>query len=141
MTAPALPNEVFLSFSANNGRFASKLTGVLRSHGVPVWYSNTNIGGAQDWSDQITEALERCDWFAVVLSPQAEQSRWLKREVIYALGMDRYADRIIPVLYRPCNLSKITFALKTIQHVDFRANHKQGFRDLLGIWGLGYNGK
>ena len=134
------PRELFLSHNSNNRRFAAKLARVLRAHGIPVWYSDTSITGAQEWNDKITEALDRCDWFAVVLSPQAAQSKWVKREVIYALGADQYNDKIVPILYRPCDFRKISFALNTIQYVDFRADHQNGYRNLLRIWGIGYNG-
>ncbi|MDE0040336.1 MAG: hypothetical protein OXU77_22650 [Gammaproteobacteria bacterium] len=43
---------------------------MLREHGVPVWYSDTNIRGAQQWHDEIGAALRRCDWLIVVLTPE-----------------------------------------------------------------------
>jgi hypothetical protein len=62
-----LPREVFLSHSARDRRFVERLAGVLREHGIPVWYSRTNIVGAKQWHDEIGKALTRCDWFVVVL--------------------------------------------------------------------------
>jgi threonine aldolase len=44
-----LPNEVFLSHSSFDRQFASELAEVMRRHGIPVWYSQTNILGAQQW--------------------------------------------------------------------------------------------
>lgn len=41
--------------------------------------SKEHIGGAQEWHDEIGAALDRCDWFPVVLSPQSVASRWVKR--------------------------------------------------------------
>lgn len=68
-----MPTEVFLSHSSTVRDFASRLAEMLRRHGVPVWYSETNIVGARQWNDEIGEALRRCDWFVVVLS--ARRSR------------------------------------------------------------------
>lgn len=82
----ALPREVFLSQSSRNRRFAGMLAGDLRRHGVPVWYSETNIVGARQWHDEIGAALERCDWFVVVLSPASVKSRWVKQELLFALN-------------------------------------------------------
>ena len=42
-----LPNEVFLSHSSLDRQFAGDLSAVISRHGVPVWYSQTNILGAQ----------------------------------------------------------------------------------------------
>ena len=69
-----LPNEVFLSHSDVDRPFAASLVEVLRRHGVPVWYSPTDILGAQQWHDEIGAALRRCDWFVLILSPNSVNS-------------------------------------------------------------------
>lgn len=73
-----MPNEVFLSHSSRDVQFVEELVGALRRHGIPVWYSRTNIRGAQMWHDEIGAALRRCDWFVLVLSPGAVGSPWVK---------------------------------------------------------------
>ncbi len=80
-----LPTEVFLSHSDQDTQFATDLTEMMRSHGIPVWYSRTNILGAQQWHDEIGVALRRCDWFVLVLSPRSVESIWVKREFLFAL--------------------------------------------------------
>ena len=91
MTA-VLPHEVFLSHSDLNREFAGSLSEVMRRHGVPVWYSQANILGAQQWHDEIGAALQRCDWFAVILSPQSVESMWVRRELLHALNHDRFEN-------------------------------------------------
>ena len=47
-TRPApVPTEVFVSHSHKDQAFVDWLVGVLRRHRVPVWYSDTDIRGAQ----------------------------------------------------------------------------------------------
>ena len=94
----AFPDEVFLSHSSQDRRFAGSVAEVMRSHGVPVWYSQSDIVGAQQWHDEIGAALRRCDWFVVILSPQSVESVWVKRELMYALRPHRFENRIIPIL-------------------------------------------
>ena len=106
-----LPNKVFLSHSNRDRSFANKVAEVLRAHGVPVWYSSTNILGAQQWHDEIGKALARSDWFAVVLSPHSVKSQWVKRELLYALADARYEGRIVPILYRTCNESLLSWSI------------------------------
>lgn len=60
---------------------AEKVVRGLEDHGVKVWYSKTNLKGAQAWHDEIGKALARCDWFVVVLTPSAVRSEWVKREL------------------------------------------------------------
>lgn len=133
-----LPTELFLSHSSLDQEFVTPLGAVLRRHGVPVWYSPTNIIGAQQWHDEIGKALKRCDWFCVVLSPQAVASTWVKREVLYALDDRRYYNRIVPLLYQPCAHDELSWTFNTLQFVDCSQQLEDGYRDLLRVWGLGY---
>ena len=119
--------------------FTAKLADVLRRHGVPVWYSETNIQGAQQWHDEIGTALQRCDWFVVVLTPDAVASMWVKRELLFSLQQDRFDDRIAPVLFKSCNHDELSWTLASRQMVNFQEDFDQGCRDLLRIWGIGYS--
>jgi hypothetical protein len=133
-----LPAELFLSHATPDRAFADRLVSVLRGHGVPVWYSVTNLVGAQEWLREIGRALDRCDWFAVVLSPSALKSKWVDRELGFALNDDRYNRRIVPILYQDCAIKSFSWVLPSLQIVDFRGDFDHGCRDLLRVWGLGY---
>lgn len=50
-----LPVEVFLSHSSQDREFVLELAVTLRRHGIPVWHSETNLLGAQQWHDEIGE--------------------------------------------------------------------------------------
>ena len=133
-----MPNEVFLSHSSQDRAFVEKLVGVLRRHGVPVWYSGTNIVGAQQWHDEIGAALQRCDWLVLVLSPSAAESIWVKRELLYALQQERFNGRIVPLLHEPCAYDRISWTLSQMQMIDFASGFDEGCRALLRVWGIGY---
>jgi hypothetical protein len=138
--AGKLPREVFLSHSSRDQRFTLRLAEVLRGHGVPVWYSGTEILGAQQWHDQIGAALRRCDWFVVILSPSSVKSEWVRRELLFALNDRRYKERITPLLHRPCNPETLSWTLSGFQRVDFTTDFDDGCRDLLRAWGKGFHG-
>jgi len=114
------------------------LADILRLHGIPVWYSQTNIVGAQQWHDEIGAALKRCDWLVVVLSANSVDSVWVKREVLFALNDQRYAERIVPILYQPCDFDHLSWTLSLLQMVDFMGDFEEGCRAMLRVWGLGY---
>ena len=132
------PGEVFLSHSSLDRTTAARVARVLRDHGVPVWYSEANLIGAQQWHDEIGAALKRCDWFLLLLSKNSERSKWVKRELLYALRTDRYQERIVPIKFRPCNMDRLSWALDDFQAIDITENFDAGCRALLRIWGLGY---
>jgi len=133
-----LPKEIFLSHSSLDRSFADSIADTLRNHGIPIWYSRTNILGAQQWHDEIGEALERCDWFIVILSPNSVQSTWVKRELTFALNSNKYDNKIIPVLYQSCDFKKLSWTLDLVQIIDFSIDSESGFRELFRTWGFGY---
>lgn len=130
------PREVFLSHSSQDRRFANRLKAELEENGVPVWYSETQIVGAQQWHDEIGKGLERCDWFLLILSPSAVRSTWVKRELLFALENAHFNQRIIPVIYRPCEIKKLSWTLSSMQQVDFTGDYATGLTALLRIWGM-----
>ena len=139
---PDLPpaREVFLSYASSNRDMATRIAGTLRRHGVPVWYSVSDIRGAQQWHDEIGEALKRCDWFVLVLSPNAVKSEWVRRELLYALNDSRYKDHIAPVQYRDCDSQRLSWTISAFQHIDFTKGFAGGCRELLRTWGKGFRG-
>ena len=103
-----------------------------------MWYSQTNILGAQQWHDAIGEALRLCDWFLLLLSPGAVESMWVKRELTYALQQNRFENRIVPLLHRSCDFDLLSWVLPSFQFIDFQQSYDAGCRALLRVWGLGY---
>ena len=132
------PQEAFLSHSSMDQDFVTHLAEVLRRHGVPIWYSRTNILGAQQCHDEIGAALRRCDWFLLVLSPTSVASMWVKRELIFALQQNRFENRIVPLLYQACDFECLSWVLPSFQTIDFQRTFAEGCRELLRLWGLGY---
>lgn len=130
------PLEVFLSHSSQDAAMAEAIAKVLGDHGVPVFYAPANLLGAQQWQQEILQALKRCDWFVVLLSPDATESMWAQRETAYALSDQRYQNKIVPIKYRDCDLGPLDW-LRLFQIVDFRFDVQAGCRELLRIWGIG----
>jgi hypothetical protein len=139
MRATMRPHEVFLSHASQDGKIAERIAQVLRDHGLPTFFSPTNVIGAQQWQNEILQALKRCDWFIVLLSPNAINSMWVKRETAFALKERRYENQIVPLLYRDCDLGPLEW-LTILQIVDFRGKFDDDCRALLRVWGLGFKG-
>jgi hypothetical protein len=135
------PKEVFLSHSDEDRQFASSLARVLRRHNIPVWYSRSNLMGAQQWHDEIGAALSRCNWFVLVLSPHSVKSEWVKHELMFALNNRRYKGKIVPLMLKPCRYTRLSWTLSAFQSIDFTQKKSDGYRALLKVWGLSYNTK
>jgi hypothetical protein len=72
----------------------------------------------------------------VVLSPAAVCSRWVKREVMFAVREPRFDDRIVPIMIRSCNAKKLNWVLPQFQMLMFMRRFEKACRDLLRIWGI-----
>ena len=132
------PAEIFLSHSSRDRAFATRLAGLLDRHRLKVFYSRKSIRGAQQWHDEIGQALARCNWFLLILSPTAVSSEWVKRELVYALQSRRYRKHIAPLLLKPCKIDKLSWTLSGFQRIDFRRGFEDGARELLALWQIPY---
>lgn len=131
------PKEVFISHAHQDRAFVRKLTRLLQRHRIKFWFSPKHIVGAQQWHDEIGKALERCDWFLVVLSPNAVKSKWVGHEYFYAFNDDsRQGKKIVPVLYKNCQWKRLSWTLRKFQWVDFRQNYSLACSELLKTWGI-----
>lgn len=130
------PREVFLSHSNRDKAFARKLCSAFGQHRIGFWFAPYQVVGSQRWHDEIGQALKRCDWFLLVLSPASVASKWVKHELLFALSEDRYEDRIVPVLYKSCRFKRLSWTLSQFQYVDFRKSFEAGHRDLCRVWGI-----
>jgi hypothetical protein len=133
-----IPKEVFLSHSSRNRTKARRLAEIMRKHGIPVWYSETNINGAQDWHEEIGRALKRCDWFIVLLSRNSVKSTWVKRELLYALNHKQYENHILPVVIGNCDPEELSWTIGMFQAIDMRVYNAASYQNLFQTWGVGY---
>src|SRR5205085_451232 len=83
--------------------------------------------------ESIREGLRNCDWFLVVLSPNSVGSKWVRREVHWA--MERREGHVVPVLIEDCMPEDLHLGLFPIQLVDFRYDKEKAQAKLLAIWG------
>jgi len=136
----ACPQEAFLSHASADRAFVKRLAKVMMAHGVRVWFSEAHLLTGEDWHDRIGKALARCDWFLLVLSPQSVKSKWVKRELLYALQEDRYGERILPLLRKECKYRHLSWTLRSLQFVDFTRGFAEGCQALFRRWGLKFRG-
>lgn len=126
--------EVFLSHASQDVAEAKKFRDILVAHGIAVWFSPRHIQGAQQWQDEIGTALARCGWFVLLLSPHSVKSMWVKRELNYALIERRYQDRIVPLLFRKCEIGSLSWVLPQFQTIDFTDDYWHACDLLLRVW-------
>jgi hypothetical protein len=119
----------FAMSGKSNGVFT-----LLVGPGINDWFSPHLILGSEVWVAEFGKALQRCDWFLVVLSPAAVKSMWVEREVNYAVIEKRLRNRIVPVVWRPCEAEALSWVLPQLQRVELGRDFARGCAELLRIW-------
>ncbi|HEX9938448.1 MAG TPA: tetratricopeptide repeat protein [Longimicrobium sp.] len=88
--------SLFISHSSHDDAFVRDLRTALELHGQPGWIDCRELRGGDPLWSEIESALEAASGYAVVVSPDALQSRWVGKELRYALelrkarGKDNY---------------------------------------------------
>jgi hypothetical protein len=104
---------VFLSYSHDDITYAATLADHLREKGLTVWVDE-QIRSGERWDKIIKHKIDDCGAFIVIMSPAAEDSRWVPAE------LDRAIDKGKPIL--PLLLEgEVIFGLGRIQYVDVRS--------------------
>jgi hypothetical protein len=111
----------FISHSWRGGEhdFAVMLADALESHGIEkVWVDEREIPGGGYIGDAVVKGVQTCDVFLFVMSPNAVNSSWCRRELDEALRQrSETGIQIIPVLLQDCSIPE---ELGSLLYVDFR---------------------
>jgi hypothetical protein len=119
--------RVFLSYHRDDEAAATAVRRALEAKGFDVWDPQSAVLPGDDAHGAAAKALRDADAIVVFLSPDAIRSRWLRDEVAYALGEQRFEGRLIPVVVKP--VPKIPWILGKLPVIqltpDFRRATKQ----------------
>lgn len=82
-------NKLFISHSSEDDGFVRELRLALADHGQDGWIDSRELRGGHPLWLVIRRAIEKATAFAVVVSPEALQSKWVGREVRHALEVQQ----------------------------------------------------
>jgi hypothetical protein len=111
-------SRIFISHCSKDAWVAPEIVNRLREKGVDAWFSGTDMRAAADVENSIQEALDKSDWFAVVITPNTATRPYVKGEIDWAL--ENRPQRIIPIMGRNCRKQDIPIPLRGLHMVNFR---------------------
>jgi uncharacterized membrane protein len=125
----SFPNGyVFISYAHKDAAIRQRILDSLRQHGMPVWIDAENLQpGTPNWERNIENAIRGCGAVAVLLSPAASASDWVRHEVTYA---DYHRKSIIPVLVDGGIESSVPIRLINYQLVNMTQDWNSGIAQL-----------
>jgi hypothetical protein len=88
--------HVFISYrhGGADAAYVDRLAAHLLAAGIPVWFDREIISGDR-WHAVIQQHIDTCAAFIVVMTPDADSSQWVNREIHQA---ERTGKPILPLL-------------------------------------------
>jgi hypothetical protein len=90
--------RAFISHATRDKLWARELGQHLEALGVQVWRDENEIFPGENWLLKTGEALAAADALLVLVSPASATSKYVHRELQFALGSPKFEDRVIPVI-------------------------------------------
>lgn len=114
----------FISYSREDTTYQQKVIRELRERGVNVWVDIENlIPGTPAWERVVERSIRGAAGFIVLLSPNSNNSEWVRREISFAEENDK---RIFPVLIHGDENNSIPLRLSDHQRIDLRKDFNKG---------------
>jgi hypothetical protein len=126
MNTPA--SYFFMSYSREDALLQKRVLTGLRERGINVWVDIENlIPGSPAWDREIERAIRGAAGSIVLLSPNSNNSEWVRREISFA---EQNEKRIFPVLIHGDEDDSIPLRLSDHQRVDLRRDFDAGLDQL-----------
>ncbi|AGZ40707.1 toll/interleukin-1 receptor domain-containing protein [Actinoplanes friuliensis] len=74
--------HVFICYrhDGSSANYVERLAGYLATHIIPCWYDREVVSGDR-WSKVLRQQVDTCAAMIVVMTPAAEESEWIEREI------------------------------------------------------------
>src|SRR5690625_2798864 len=112
----------FVSYSHQDAHYVARLVDHLRSFGLPLWFDDDVSWGSR-FAQRIQERISRALGVIVLMSPAAEESEWVEREILEGQRRDRL---FLPILLSGERL----FLLASSDYFDARSGSLPGQREI-----------
>ena len=101
-------SKLFISHSSQDDAFVRDLRAALADHGQDGWIDSRELRGGDPLWSEIQKAIEEAAAYAVVVSTDGLQSKWVGKELRYALKLrdDRGKEKF-PVIPLSLNGTKL----------------------------------
>ena len=109
--------QIFLSYSRADAAVMKRVRKVLNKHDIKVWTDEGLSPGTESWKTTIEEAIRSATGMVVILSPRSYKSKWVKRELGYAIAQGL---KIFPILASGDESNAIPIELINSQWADIR---------------------
>lgn len=119
--------DVFISYNAASLEHARTVRKLLRQVGWKTFIAHDDLNeqvGSAEWSTKVDEALDQSGALALIVTPQALNSRWVEYEwrTVHTDILAGKPGMIVPCLWMGPGPEELPRALRRYQSVDFRGD-------------------
>ena len=83
-------SNIFISHSSHDKPFIESFCSSLAKNGYSTWYSGERILAAQNWDEEVTGAIVRCDFIITILTESvSNKPDQVIKELLYAQSIDK----------------------------------------------------
>ncbi len=121
--------DVFISYKAEEIDKATEVKLALEENGISCWMAPVSIPGGSSYAAEITQAIRGAKVFVLILSPKAQESKWVGKEVDMAINEGKL---ILPFMIEQCELlDDFRFYLTNVQYYEAYENKAQALEMLI----------
>ncbi len=126
----------FISYSSRNQTLANQVADALREANLPPWIANEQTNAGETLGDHLKQKIAESACVVLVLTPQANTSKYVGLEVSHALQLGK---RIVPISFRNTKPQTNLKILKDLVRIDAGASFTQAakaelLRDVRAIY-------
>ncbi len=129
--------KIFISYNRKDRDITQRIVSDLNKAGAEVWVDTDGIQSG-NFMQAIDQALIKCNWMVLVLSPNALDSKAVVEEVYSALRrvQQGYMKAVIPILVAPCVPGSIPPQWDVLQRYDATQDYAAALAGVVRAVGL-----
>ena len=109
--------QVFISYSTCDQDRTLEIRQMLERKGISCWMGNRDISGGDNYTESIIKGIRECRIFILILTENAQQSRYVFRELDHAIKKGKI---VIPLLMEDVPVcDKFDFLISSCQGIKF----------------------
>ena len=93
-----MPFNVFVSYSTKDLPLVTRVQRVLADASIQVFVAEHSVQPGDSLAGKITTAIDACDLFILLWSPESRESGWVQQEAGMALAKKK---TVLPILLSP----------------------------------------
>lgn len=123
-----MQDYVFISYARVDEALVRRLYNDLKAQGINCWLDVEQIPSGADWDYELQKAIQNCNHFLIVCTPNSMKSRNVQAEWQYAFDL---RHSIHPLVLETC---EIPFRLRIYQHIDaISLGYENALQELLNV--------